>query len=277
MTDKATSPAKPTDDVAPRKKCFIITPIGDDGSAIRRAADGLIRSAIFPVLREMGFDALAAHQMADAGSITRQVIERVLGDDLVIANLTGLNPNVMYELALRHAARKPVVVVAEKGTNLPFDIYTERTIFYSNDMHGAEELKAALPAAVKAAVSDENPDNPVYRAVESKVMREEAKGVTEQQYILTSLERIDRQLGAVTHLVTQQVGVPWHNNPSHYQLTELDRQRHQRTAQLQNGHQFYLIGDGDNDDFDPDAPHVHLTDAQVQEAFAPANALRNLD
>ncbi|MDU1889516.1 MAG: hypothetical protein E6767_02395 [Dysgonomonas sp.] len=153
----------------PCKSCFIITPIGKDNSEIRRQADGLITSVIDPVLVEFNFKSCVAHRIDSLGSITNQIISHILDDELVIADLTGLNPNVMYELAVRHATGKPVICLAEKGTNLPFDITTERTIFYTNDMQGVEDLKNALINIIKIIPLEENViDNPIYRVAKEK-------------------------------------------------------------------------------------------------------------
>lgn len=156
-----------------RDICFIITPIGEEGSVIRKKTDGLIDNVLEPVCNEFGMKAVPAHYIDKIGSITNQVIQHVLESKMVIANLTGLNPNVMYELAIRHASKKPVVCIAENGTKLPFDITTERTIFYSDDMYGAICLRSELKNKLKAAISDDCVDNPIYRAKkESCIIKE---------------------------------------------------------------------------------------------------------
>lgn len=173
--------------------CFIATPIGDPSSTIRRAAEGVINSVILPVLARLGLQAHVPHLLTNPGSITIQVIEYLLRDKLVIANLTGLNPNVMYELAVRHAARMPAVVIAESGTVLPFDIATERTLFFTNDMQGTEELLPTLEDVARAALADKEPDNPVYRAVQAQVMKEVVKDDA-QRYLIERMDRLETLL-----------------------------------------------------------------------------------
>ncbi len=178
-----------------RKRCFVITPIGDADSSTRRAAQGLIDSVIKPVLDKMGFDVFVAHEIASAGSITKQVIQHLLEDDLVVANLTELNPNVMYELAVRHGKRLPVVSVAEKGTRLPFDIADERTLFYFNDMRGVEALKPELNAAVADAINDTSlPDNPIYRVAAELIITSSSETTDAQAYLIRRFDRLEEFL-----------------------------------------------------------------------------------
>lgn len=184
-----------------KKKCFVITPIGGDGSAIRRHIDGIIQAAIRPVL-EPEYEVIVAHKISEPGSITKQVIKHIYSDELVITNLTERNPNVMYELAFRHSLGKPVIMIAEKGTNLPSDIIMERTIFYQNDASGVLELREELEKALEeidfAKVS--SPIHDVLRDInrEAKIVELSKESLPANgdalQYIIERLDRIEKNL-----------------------------------------------------------------------------------
>jgi|GEM_PF-1130337 len=166
--DKVAQNEDQTIDLPVIDECFIITPIGEFNSETYVKAMGLISSVINPVLKDFGFKATPANEINTSGSINKQIIKRILEDKLAIANLTGLNPNVMYELALRHAARLPVITMAEKGTRLPFDITDQRTIFYIDSLAGSESAKPQLRAMIEEALSGAEPENPIYDVIQQE-------------------------------------------------------------------------------------------------------------
>lgn len=182
-------------DLVEKLKCFIITPIGSENSLIRKKTEGLLSDVIEPVCSELGYDAIPAHKMQNPGSITSQVIDAIINYDMVIANLTGLNANVMYELAVRHATKKPVVCIAENDTKLPFDITTERTIFYTDDMFGASNLREELKEKMKAATQETAIDNPIYRGISQKNLITQIDSSNEtpetKKILLTIFDRLD--------------------------------------------------------------------------------------
>lgn len=180
------------------KRCFVIAPIGAPNSPSRRATDGMLATVIRPVLSELGFEVAAAHSLPVAGSITGQVIRRLLEDDVVIAILTELNANVMYALAVRHAKRLPVVVLASYATKLPFDVAQERTLLYTDDFQGATELMTELHQAVLSALAEESPDNPIYRVAKEIVARDEIVNEPVNRFILDSLRDIQAQMGRLS-------------------------------------------------------------------------------
>ena len=184
-----------------KKNCFVITPIGGDGSAIRRHIDGIIQAAIVPVL-EPEYKVVVAHKISEPGSITKQVIKHIYSDALVITNLTEKNPNVMYELAFRHSLGKPVIMIAEKGTNLPSDIIMERTIFYQNDASGVLELREELEKALKE-IDYEKKSSPIYNVlrefnIEAKIVELPEESSLAQgdvmKYIIYRLDRIEKNM-----------------------------------------------------------------------------------
>lgn len=200
------------------KSCFVITPIGKSESSTRRAAQGLIDIVIKPVMEDLEYTVSVAHEISSPGSITKQVIAHLLEDDMVIANLTSLNPNVMYELAVRHAKRLPVVSLAESGTDLPFDISDERTIFYTNDMYDVKEVTDKLKTAIEAAESDSAPDNPIYRVAESIILQESPDTPDVDKYISSRLDALENSLQTIARTLRREERPRLRSNPSvrHY-------------------------------------------------------------
>ncbi|WP_312729736.1 hypothetical protein [Enterococcus sp.] len=149
-----------------KDKCFIVTPIGKDNSDERRFAEGITEAVLIPVLNEYKMEVVVAHKISQSGSINDQIIKHIYEDKLVIANLTGLNPNVMYELGVRYTMRKHTILICEKGTILPFDIINERTIFYTNDIAGSKELANSLSDMLSKVNYEKVPDNPIYKSLD---------------------------------------------------------------------------------------------------------------
>lgn len=110
--------------------CFYITPIGEDDSEARRHADVFLASIVEPAVEALGrdFTVVRADHIDRPGMITAQVIEHVFRSGLVVADLSFHNPNVFYELALRHASGKPTVLISRLADPLPFDVSESRTV-----------------------------------------------------------------------------------------------------------------------------------------------------
>ena len=166
----------------PNKSCFIITPIGNSNSAIRRKIDGLIEEVIEPVLKELKYDVIVSHRISESGSMTNAIIKGVYESDLVIANLTGNNPNVMYEVALRHASAKPIIHITENINDLPFDINDQRTIEYTDDMAGAHKLKDDLRNMINKVDYNKPVDNPVTLALEKRDLVNIPEGTSSKEF-----------------------------------------------------------------------------------------------
>lgn len=113
-----------------KRRCFVISPIGAEGSEIRAHADDVFRFIIEPAMSDFGIEAVRSDQMHETGRITEQMFREIIQSDLCAVVLTYHNPNVFYELAVAQAAARPAILLAEKGHDLPFDVQDLRTVHY---------------------------------------------------------------------------------------------------------------------------------------------------
>jgi hypothetical protein len=124
-------------------------------------------SLVQPALEELGLTVIRADGIGEPGMITSQILEYLKRSRLAIADLSYLNPNVFYEVALRHALRLPVVQIIRKADRLPFDVNQARTlVFDTSDIYSLvpklQTYRAEIATQARKALEDpESVGNPV--------------------------------------------------------------------------------------------------------------------
>lgn len=117
-----------------KKSCFVISPIGDDGTKTRRQSDCVLEYIIKPSLTGLNYSDPVRVDKADKPThITTEIILNLVHANLVIADLSDLNANVFYELGIRHAYRKPCILLSDWEVRPPFDVAGVNTIRYIYD------------------------------------------------------------------------------------------------------------------------------------------------
>lgn len=112
--------------------CFFITPIGNLDSPERKQTDSIRNNILMYACEPFDLELVRADQIKGDNDINQDVVNCVRTAEVCVVDLTGLNPNVMFEFGLRHQTGLPVVILAKNGTKLPFDVISKRTIFFDD-------------------------------------------------------------------------------------------------------------------------------------------------
>jgi hypothetical protein len=110
----------------------------------------LYKQVIQPTARRYGLEAEHVGEVFGPGMILQDVIAGIVNAQVVIAEITPVNQNVFYELGYAHALKKPTILLAERGKQLPFDVSGHRTVFYDNTIAGKGDVEAALAKHLQA-------------------------------------------------------------------------------------------------------------------------------
>ncbi|KAA0248971.1 MAG: hypothetical protein EDX89_24385 [Acidobacteria bacterium] len=110
----------------------------------------LFSEVLSPVCESEGVDAERADDVAGPGMILTDIARQISDAHFVVAEITPTNPNVYYEVGYAHALNKPTILVAEHGTQLPFDVSPFRTLFYENTIEGKRRIEESFRRFVRA-------------------------------------------------------------------------------------------------------------------------------
>jgi hypothetical protein len=154
---------------------------------------------------------MRADHISEPGIITSQVIQHIVEDPLVVADLTGRNPNVFYELAIRHAIKKPLVQIIKKGEAIPFDVAGTRTVHVDHhDLDSVEEARGEIVKQIKAVEKDTGEiDTPISVALDLQILKQSdnpeqrsiADMVSAISELRTGLQSIEEKLGDPRRLI----------------------------------------------------------------------------
>jgi hypothetical protein len=141
---KANSESKP--------ECFVIMPIADPEGYAKGHFQRVYEDLITPACNLSGYKSVRADDVRQTNLIHLDVLQKLVESPMAICDLSGRTPNVLFELGLRQAFDKPVVLIQEVGTPKIFDItplrYTEyrKERVYNEVLEDQKKIAAALGA-----------------------------------------------------------------------------------------------------------------------------------
>ncbi len=147
------------------RTCFVAMPMRKNGTP-EYSHFRAIFNHLRPIVERHGYRVIRADDIQKTGAITKDIVTQLGNADLVIADLSELNPNVFYELGVRHALRGngTLMILDEKRTpDIPFDLSAYRVIKFVGELEGMDSLTTQLESFLAQLGTDEAArDNPVH-------------------------------------------------------------------------------------------------------------------
>lgn len=139
-----------------KNKCFVIMPISDTDGYKRGHWQDVYNHLIKPAVEDAGYISERADEIRSANLIAVDIIKRICEYPMAVCDLSSCNPNVFYELGIRHSMKLPVVLIKDTKTNNPFDIKDIRYVEYDEGLSVAEipSIQEQLTATITQTNED---------------------------------------------------------------------------------------------------------------------------
>lgn len=186
-------------------QCGIVMPISAiDGCTEAHWADVL--EIITEAIDDAGFDGELVSNADDVGIIHKRIIQNLYENPIVVCDVSGKNPNVMFELGMRLAFDKPTIIVKDDKTSYSFDTSAIEHLEYPRDLRFSKivEFKKKLSDKLKATYKKSTED-PSYTTFlkhfgEFKVAKIDQKEVSGQEFIIEELKNMRRSISRLDRM-----------------------------------------------------------------------------
>src|ERR1017187_627256 len=183
--------------------CGLIMPISAlDGCALPIWAE--VKSIITETVESIADPVFSVKLVSDGdavGIIQKRIVQNVYASDIVVCDVSGKNPNVMFELGLRLAFDKPTIIVKDDKTAYSFDTSAIEHLDYPRDLRFSKivdfknKLSAKIQATHQKSTSDSSYTTFLKHFGEFTVAKLDKKEVSGQEYILEELHSIRTSIG----------------------------------------------------------------------------------
>lgn len=116
--------------------------------------DDLYTDVIKPILNQNNIEVTRADETYKSGLIIYDIFRQIYESKFIIAEITPVNQNVYFEIGYAYAMNKPIIFIAEKGKELPFDISGFRVLFYENSIGGKKKIEEGLNKHINSILSE---------------------------------------------------------------------------------------------------------------------------
>lgn len=123
---------------------FVLMPFSEEN-------EWLFYEVLAPTIRELGLEPIRADTSLDQQNILKDIVAGIMASSIVVADITGLNPNVMYELGMAHGLQKPTIILTQSVSSAPFDLRPYRMLPYSSHFQDANRLMTQLKDIISQA------------------------------------------------------------------------------------------------------------------------------
>lgn len=204
------------------KKCGIVMPIASmEGYPESHWKD--VKRILSSAIDDAGFEARIVSEADDIGVIHQRIVQNLYDNPMIVCDISGRNPNVMFELGLRLAFDKPTIIVKDDITQYSFDTSVIQHLTYPKDLryHDIENFKRELKEKIEntSAIYEKDPSN--YSTFlknfgSFKVPQIDEKTLPVNEYIIEELRQIRGDLSEINLINRDARNTSYHKSPPTY-------------------------------------------------------------
>ena len=186
------------------KKCFVIMPFGKkkDIDGYEVDFDDVYHELIYKAVKELGVECERCDEIIDTGAIHKKMFRGIFDADISVVDITSLNPNVFYELGVRHALHKYGTLVIRRNSNLPIPFNINGLNILGYDIDNEDQLESnrkKIRDHLQKSLDTQGIDSIIYDALDDLKVERKAKPIaTREEKLYPVLGVPDKQIGYIT-------------------------------------------------------------------------------